>query len=85
MHYFASFLVLRLSESWLLCFYCLVTVNVLWLIFTVPWVGLQCVIVVFRDHSHLLFEPLVGGHVSINNIMLSSVYLETFYDCIRLY
>ena len=38
-----------------------------------------------RDHSHLLFEPLVGGHVSINYIMLSSVYLETFYDCIRLY
>ena len=22
---------------------------------TVPWVGLQCVIVVFPDHTHLLF------------------------------
>ena len=33
----------------------LVTVNVLWLFLTVPWVGLQCVIVVFPDHTHLLF------------------------------
>ena len=35
---------------------CIVTINVLWLFFTVPWVGLQCVIVVFPDHTHLLFE-----------------------------
>ena len=34
---------------------CLVTVNVLWLFLTVPWVGLQCVIVVFPDHTHLPF------------------------------
>ena len=32
-----------------------VTINVLWLFFTVSWVGLQCVIVVFPDHTHLLF------------------------------
>ena len=30
----------------LLSYGCLVTVNVLWLLLTVPWVGLQCVIVV---------------------------------------
>ena len=24
--------------------------------FMVPWVGLQCVIVVFSDHNHLLFD-----------------------------
>ena len=29
-----------------------VTVNVLLLFLTVPWVGLQCVIVVFPDHNH---------------------------------
>ena len=29
--------------------------NVMWLFLTVPWVGLQCVIVVFPDHTHLLF------------------------------
>ena len=33
----------------------LVTVYVLWLLLTVPWVGLQCVIVVFSDHTHSLF------------------------------
>ena len=33
---------------------CLVTVKVLWLFLTVPWVGLQCVIVVFPNHTHFL-------------------------------
>ena len=37
------------NENWLLYFYfrCLVTVNVLWHFLAVPWVGLQCVIVLF--------------------------------------
>ena len=39
----------------LLSIRCLVNVNVLWLFFTLPWAGLQCVIVVFPDHIHLLF------------------------------
>ena len=40
----------------LLLFYiCIVTINVLWLFLVVPWVGLQCVIVVFPDHTHLVF------------------------------
>ena len=34
---------------------CNVTINVLWLFLTVPWVGLQYVIVVFPDHIHLRF------------------------------
>ena len=34
---------------------CIVTINVLWLFLKVPWVGLQYVIVVFLDHTHLLF------------------------------
>ena len=38
---------LLLMSSW-----CLVTVNVL------PWVGQQCVIVVFPDHTHFLFAWL---------------------------
>ena len=33
----------------------IVTINVLWLFLTVPWVGLPYVIVVFPDHTHLLF------------------------------
>ena len=39
----------------LLTYGCLVTVYVLWLFLTVPWVGLQCVIVVFPDYIHFLF------------------------------
>ena len=35
--------------------WCLVTVSVLWLFLAVPKFGLQCVIVVFPDHTHLLF------------------------------
>ena len=35
---------------------CHVTVSVLWLFLTkVPWVGLQCVIEVYLDHTHLFF------------------------------
>ena len=40
----------------LLSFGCLVTVNVLRLFLAVPWVGLQFVIVVLSDHTHLLFQ-----------------------------
>ena len=32
-----------------------VTKHVLWLFLTVPWDGQQCVIVVFPDHTHLVF------------------------------
>ena len=35
---------------------CIVTINILWLFLMVPWVGLQYVIVVFPDHTHLLFK-----------------------------
>ena len=41
--------------------WCLVTVSVLWLLLAVPFVDLKCVIVVFPDHTHLLFmENSVG-------------------------
>ena len=42
----------------LLSYRCIVTINVLWLFLTVPWGCLQCVIVVFPDHTHLLFMTL---------------------------
>ena len=59
MHYFVSFLVCNHLE-WkrelvvllLLSWGCLVAVYALWLFLAVPWVGLQCVIVVFPDHTH---------------------------------
>ena len=39
----------------LLSYRCIVTKNVMWLFLTVPWAVLQCVVVVFPDHTHLLF------------------------------
>ena len=40
-----------------LSYRCLVTVNVLWLFLTMPWVSLHSIIVVFSDQTHLLFKP----------------------------
>ena len=45
----------KLDVLLLLSYRCLVTLNVLWLILMVLWVGLQCVIWVFSHHTHLLF------------------------------
>ena len=50
----------KLVALLLLSYRCIVTLNVLWLFLTVPWAGLQCVIVVFPDHTHLLFVHLKG-------------------------
>ena len=63
MHYFVSILVLlsilkkkrKLVALLLLSYICVVSINVLWLFLAVPGVGLQCVIVVFTDHTHFLF------------------------------
>ena len=32
------------------------TVSVLWRLLVVPWVGLQCVLMVFHYHTHLHFK-----------------------------
>ena len=42
-----------------LSFLYLVSVSVLWLFVTVSWVGLQSAIVVFPDHTHLLFNSSI--------------------------
>ena len=46
----------RERELAAMCFNYLVTGSVLWLFLMVLWVGLQCTIVVFPDHTHLLFS-----------------------------
>ena len=43
-----------LAALLLLYYSCLVSVYVLWFFPTVPWIGIQCVIVVFPDHTHVL-------------------------------
>ena len=50
----------KLIALLVLYYRCIVTVNVLWLFLTVPWVGPQCVIVVFPDHTYLLFNEAVS-------------------------
>ena len=46
----------KLVDFLVLSHRCIVTINVLWLFLTVPWVGLRYVIVVFPDHTHLLHD-----------------------------
>ena len=46
----------ELVDLLLLSYGCVVTVYVLWLFLTMPWVGLQCVIVAFPDHIHFPFD-----------------------------
>ena len=54
----------KLVALLLLSYRCIVTINTLWLFLTVPWVGLQYVIVVFPDHTHLLFNACASREVS---------------------
>ena len=62
----------KLVALLLLSYKCIVTLNVLWLFFTVPWVGLQCVIVVFPDYTHLLFEMNVTVYSLLEEPSLTS-------------
>ena len=65
----------KLVALLLLSYSCIVTINVLWLFLTVPWVGLQYVIVVFPDHYHLLFGLT---KVTYSILLLLFVYSSTF-------
>ena len=50
------------------------TVGILWLFLTVLWIDLQCVIVVFPDHTHFL--TLLSSDVSVmeTNVSQSSPF-----------
>ena len=47
----------KLVALLLLSYRCIVAINVMWLFLTAPWIGLQCVIVAFPNHTRLLFVP----------------------------
>ena len=49
-------IILKRKIMFLLSHPCLAVLYVLWLFLTVPWVGLQCVMVVFTDHTRLLLD-----------------------------
>ena len=69
-----------------LSFWCLVIVG--WLFLAVPWVCLQFVIVVFPDHTHLLFfEQIMQSYINVTPIKIGNrhikiAFLPTF--CIRI-
>ena len=65
----------------LLYYGCLGAVNVLCLFLTVPWVCLQCVIVVFPDHTHLLFYAQT---VCFENLLSSLLSLEYNTEFLKL-
>ena len=50
----------KLVALFVLSYRCIVTIDILWLFLKVLWVGLQCVIVAFPDHAHLLFVIIVS-------------------------
>ena len=55
-----------------------VTINGLWLSLTVPWVGLQCVILVFSDHTHILFVGQRFLIFQLLNMSLLMVAMDTY-------
>ena len=66
----------KLVALLLLSYRCIVTIHVLWLFLTVLWVGLQYVIVVFPDHTHLLFAFILKMKRKLVPLLLLS------YRCI---
>ena len=51
------------------------TVSVLWHFLTVPWVGLQCVFVVFPDQTHFYWAKTILSAVHVY-IALSDVNVK---------
>ena len=62
----------------LLPYRCIVTIDVVWLFLTVPWVGLQFVIVVFPDHTHFLYNTLDSKVCTLNALV---TYPRACYIC----
>ena len=52
------------------------TVRVLWLFPVMPWVGLQCVIMVFLDHTHLNFQAMYLRLLTSRSITTTEIYLS---------
>ena len=65
----------ELVDLLVLSYWCLVTVNVLWLFIMMAWIGLQYVIVFFPDHNHLLFKRKFDESKSNSSVKRSK---ETF-------
>ena len=62
----------KLGALLLLSYRCVVTINVMWLFLAVLWVGLQCVIVVFPDHTHILLflQRTISSYMYVGRTMI---------------
>ena len=67
-------MLLGVAKIFLYC-RCIITINVLWLLFMVPRVGLQYVSVVFPYHTHLLINVCL---ITKWGTSLSSVFVLIF-------
>ena len=56
---------------------------VVWLFFAVPWVSLQFVIVVFSDHTHLLFIFLYTGELNEFNSFIDKLNFDKMPNMIN--
>ena len=87
MHYFVFILVFaiilkrkrKLVALLLLSYICIVTINVLWLFLAVPWVGLQCVTVVFLDHTHFLLLERFKQFLTLQTFIYLSSGLSSLH------
>ena len=66
----------------LLSYRCIVAINDLWLFLTMPWVGLQCAIVVVPDHTHLRLKKKVSW---TKPIIKSGSFLATYFKNFKVY
>ena len=74
----------RLVALLLLSYSCIDTINVLWRFLTVPWIGLQYVIVGFPDHTHYCFFCLMACFNQITehtNHLLSTQLQKKYASC----
>ena len=68
----------KLDALLLLSYICIVTIKVMWPFLTVPWAGLQYVIMVFPDHTHLLFVTTSVIIVTLHYPIFSFCYEDNF-------
>ena len=73
----------KLVALLLLSYRCIVTINILWLFLTVPWVGLQCVNEVFPDHTLLRFA-CISIAVQESNVCYEHSSFDESADMCRL-
>ena len=70
------------GEKRAVCFalssWCTVTVIVLWLFLTMTWVSLQCVVVVFLDHTHLSFKSMY--YVKETRSVTMNIFRKIFFS-----